>query len=80
MRGEVMSSEAAAEPVDDSENEEKGVSGLEEGADRSSSPRPCGCEGRTTNSDMDTAGDDGAGVGRAGETITGGESDRAWAS
>jgi hypothetical protein len=40
MRGEGKSNEPAAELGDDIESEEKGVSGLEEDADRSSSPRP----------------------------------------
>jgi hypothetical protein len=30
--------------------------------------------------DIDIAGDDGAGVGNVGDTITGGERERAWAS
>jgi len=40
MRGDVRSTEPVVEPGEDTENEEKGVSGLDEGADRSSSPRP----------------------------------------
>lgn len=75
MRGEGKSNE----PRDDTESEEKGVSGLEDGADRSSSPGPCRCDWRTASSVTDTAGDEGAGVGRV-ETMTGGESDRACAS
>jgi len=39
-RGEVKSRDPVTEPGDDGENEENGVSDLEVGADRSSSPRP----------------------------------------
>jgi len=75
MRGEGKSNE----PLDDTESEEKGVSGLEDAGEMNSSPGPCRYDGRATSSDTDTAGDDGAGVGRV-ETMTGGESERACAS
>lgn len=64
----------------DADIEENGVSGLEEGLERISRPSPCGWDGRTTNSVTDVAGDDGVEVDRGGETITGGESERARAS
>jgi len=63
----------------DADNEENGVSGLDE-SEKNSRPRPCGWDGRTTNSVRDVAGDDGVGVGRAGETTMGGERERARAS
>jgi len=40
MGGEAKSNEPAVEAWDDTDSEENGVSGLEEGADRNSSPRP----------------------------------------
>lgn len=40
MRGDAKSNEPVVEPRDDTDNEEKGVSGLEEDAGRSSSPKP----------------------------------------
>lgn len=77
LREEVRLCAAAVEL--DTDNEENGVSGLEE-SDRNSRPRPCEWDGRTTSSVTDVAGDDGDGVGRAGDTTIGGERERARAS
>lgn len=78
MRGDTISIEPGVEPRDGSESEENGVSGRDVGVDKNSSPRPLGW--RTTNSDIEMAGDGGEGVGNVGDTMTGGERERACAS